>query len=166
MAVTAAPRSDRAPRDRRRPGAAEHDLRDPRYQAYSLLRVGFVVAPIAFGIDKFFNLMVDWPAYLAPWVVDLAPGSAADVMHAVGAIEILAGLLVALRPRVGAWVVAAWLGAIIVGLLTHSGFYDVALRDFGLMLGALALALLASVYDRRADPSPGGGSPRDRRPMP
>jgi uncharacterized membrane protein YphA (DoxX/SURF4 family) len=127
---------------------ARADWRDPRYQAYALMRLAFIVAPIAFGLDKFFNVMVDWPVYLAPWINDIAPGSGQDFMYFVGATEIAAGLLVALKPRYGAYVVAAWLAGIIVNLLTHSGYYDIALRDFGLMLGALTLARLAAVYDR------------------
>ena len=126
---------------------AQADWSDPRYQAFALLRVAFTVAPIAFGLDKFFNVLVDWPGYLAPWIDDIAPGSGAQFMYFVGATEILAGVIVALKPRYGAYVVAAWLGGIIVNLLTYSGFYDIALRDFGLMLGALTLARLASVYD-------------------
>jgi len=121
--------------------------RDPRYQAFALLRLAFTVAPIAFGLDKFFNVMVDWPIYLAPWINDIAPGSGQDFMYFVGATEILAGVIVALKPRYGAYVVAGWLGGIVINLLTHSGYYDIALRDFGLMLGALTLARLASVYD-------------------
>jgi uncharacterized membrane protein YphA (DoxX/SURF4 family) len=127
--------------------SATIELRDPRVQAFALLRSAFTVAPIAMGLDKFFNVLVDWPTYLAPWINDIVPGSGQDFMYVVGAIEILAGVLVALKPRYGAYVVAAWLGAIIVNLLTYSGFYDIALRDFGLMLGALALARLAAVYD-------------------
>jgi uncharacterized membrane protein YphA (DoxX/SURF4 family) len=123
------------------------DWRDPRYQAFSLLRLAFTVAPIAFGLDKFFNVLVDWPTYLAPWINDIAPGSGQDFMYVVGAIEILAGIIVALKPRYGAYVVAAWLAGIVVNLLTYSGFYDIALRDFGLMLAALTLARLASTYD-------------------
>jgi hypothetical protein len=121
--------------------------RDPRYQAFALLRLAFTVAPIAFGLDKFFNVMVDWPIYLAPWINDIAPGSGQDFMYFVGATEILAGVIVALKPRYGAYVVAAWLGGIVINLLTASGYYDIALRDFGLMLAALTLARLASVYD-------------------
>jgi uncharacterized membrane protein YphA (DoxX/SURF4 family) len=128
---------------------ARPDRHDPRYQAYSLLRVTFAVAPIAFGLDKFFDVMVDWPLYLAPWIDDIAPGSAQDFMYLVGGIEIVAGVLVALAPRYGAYIVAAWLAGIILNLLTHSGYYDVALRDFGLLVGALALGRLAAVYDRR-----------------
>jgi hypothetical protein len=111
------------------------------------MRLAFTVAPIAFGLDKFFNLMVDWPKYLAPWINDIAPGTGQQFMYFVGGIEIIAGLIVALKPRYGAYVVAGWLGGIVVNLLTHSGFYDIALRDFGLLLGALALARLASAYD-------------------
>src|SRR4051794_28145190 len=126
---------------------AHTNWRDARYQAFALMRLAFTAAPIAFGLDKFFNVMVDWPKYLAPWINDIAPGSGQDFMYVVGAIEIVAGVLVALKPRYGAYVVAAWLAGIIVNLLTYSGYYDVALRDFGLMLGALTLARLASVYD-------------------
>ena len=127
--------------------SAPSDWRDARFQAFALLRIAFTVAPIAFGLDKFFNVMVHWPNYLAPWINDIAPGSGQDFMYFVGVTEIVAGILVALKPRYGAYVVAAWLGGIIVNLLTYSGFYDIALRDFGLMLGALTLARLASVYD-------------------
>ena len=123
------------------------DWRDPRYQAFVLLRVGFTVLPIILGLDKFFNVFVDWPNYLAPWINDIAPGTAQEFMYFVGVTEIVAGVLVALKPRYAAYVVAAWLGGIIVNLLTYSGFYDIALRDFGLMLSALVLARLASVYD-------------------
>jgi hypothetical protein len=121
--------------------------RDARFQAYSLLRTAFAVAPILFGLDKFAGVLVDWPIYLAPWVNDLAPGSAQDFMYLVGGVEILAGLVVAVKPRYGAYLVAGWLGGIILDLLTHSGYYDVALRDFGLLIGALALGRLAAVYD-------------------
>ena len=128
--------------------AAPADIRtDVAYQAFWLLRIGFTVAPILFGADKFANLLVNWEKYLAPWIRDLSPFSATGTMHVVGVIEIIAGLTVALKPRYGAYLVAAWLGGIIVNLLTYSGYYDVALRDFGLMLGALTLARLASRYD-------------------
>jgi uncharacterized membrane protein YphA (DoxX/SURF4 family) len=120
---------------------------EPGYQAFMLLRLAFAVAPIAFGLDKFFNIMVDWPQYLAPWINDILPGGGSDAMHIVGVIEIVAGLAVALKPRYGAPLVAAWLAGIIINLLTLSGYYDVALRDFGLMLGALTLARLAWAYD-------------------
>ena len=120
---------------------------DPAFQAFLLLRIAFTVAPILFGIDKFANVMVDWTQYLAPWINDIIPGSASTAMHLVGIVEIVAGLIVALRPRYGAYIVAAWLAGIIINLLTLSGYYDVALRDFGLMLGALTLGRLAAVYD-------------------
>jgi len=126
---------------------ARADWGDPRYQAFALLRLAFTVAPIAFGLDKFFNIMVEWPTYLAPWINDIAPGSGQDFMYLVGAIEIVAGVAVAVKPRYGAYLVAAWLAGIVINLLTASGFYDIALRDFGLMLAALTLARLASVYD-------------------
>ena len=123
------------------------DWHDARYQAYVLMRLAFTIAPIAFGLDKFFNVMVDWPVYLAPWINDIAPGTGQDFMYFVGVIEIIAGISVALKPRYGAYVVAGWLGGIVINLLTHSGYYDIALRDFGLMLAAITLARLASVYD-------------------
>jgi uncharacterized membrane protein YphA (DoxX/SURF4 family) len=138
-AVTTPARSEAVPITQREAG----------YQAFLMLRVAFAVAPIAFGLDKFFNVLTDWPQYLAGWVDDLMPGSAQDFMYAVGGIELLAGVLVALRPRYGAPLVVAWLGGIIFNLLTGPGYYDVALRDFGLMLGALTLTRLAFAYDRR-----------------
>jgi hypothetical protein len=128
--------------------AAVAKERDAGYDAFMMLRLAFTVAPIAFGLDKFFNVMVDWPIYLAPWINDIVPGSGQDLMYVIGAVEIAAGILVAIKPRYGAPVVAAWLAGIIFNLLTASGFYDVALRDFGLMLGALTLARLAFTYDR------------------
>lgn len=118
---------------------------DPNYQAFFLLRTVFTVAPIVFGLDKFTNLLVDWDGYLAPWINDLVPGTGAQSMYAVGVVEIVAGLVVAIVPRFGGWLVAAWLGGIIVNLLTLSGYYDVALRDFGLLVAAVALARLARV---------------------
>jgi hypothetical protein len=129
-----------------------HRLGPPERQAYLLLRTAFVVAPILFGLDKFFNVMVDWPDYLAGWVNDIAPGSAQGLMYLVGVVEILAGLLVAVAPRIGAYVVAAWLAGIVINLLTLDPMthYDVALRDVGLLLAALALARLAATDARRA----------------
>jgi hypothetical protein len=119
---------------------------DPAYQAYLTLRIGFVVAPILFGLDKFTNLLADWTTYLAPSVDRLVPGSAATAMLAVGVVEIVAGLVVAVRPKIGGYLVAAWLAAIIGNLLLLGDHYDVALRDFGLLLGALALARLATAF--------------------
>jgi hypothetical protein len=119
---------------------------DPAYQAFFLLRTVFTVAPIVFGLDKFANVLTDWPAYLAPWIDDLVPGTAQQAMYAVGVVEVLAGVAVAVAPRFGAWLVAAWLAGIIVNLLTIPGYYDIALRDFGLLVAAVALARLAARY--------------------
>jgi hypothetical protein len=118
---------------------------DGALDAYRLLRTVFTVAPILFGIDKFAEVLTDhWEKYLAPRVNDLVPGDAHDAMLMIGVIEILAGLLVAFAPKWGAVVVALWLAGIIVNLLILGDFYDVALRDFGLLVGALALARLAA----------------------
>jgi uncharacterized membrane protein YphA (DoxX/SURF4 family) len=117
---------------------------DPATQAFVLLRTVFTVAPILFGLDKFLNLLVDWPVYLAPWVDSIVPGTPQTAMYIVGVIEIVAGVLVALQPKWGGLVVAAWLLGIIVNLVTGPGYYDIALRDFGLLVGALALSRLAS----------------------
>jgi hypothetical protein len=113
-------------------------------QAFLLLRTVFTVAPILFGLDKFAGVLTDWDQYLAPWINDLVPGTAHQAMLAVGAIEVVAGILVAVAPRWGALVVAAWLLGIIVNLVSMGEFYDVALRDFGLLVGALALNRLAT----------------------
>ena len=122
---------------------------DPGAQAFLLLRIAFTVAPIVMGLDKFANVLTDdWTRYLAPAFNDIIPGSAADAMHIVGVIEIVAGLVVATMPRFGALLVAGWLGGIIVNLLIVGGFGDIAFRDFGLLLGALTLARLAWAYDR------------------
>ncbi|HEX6325833.1 MAG TPA: hypothetical protein VFZ72_04625 [Jiangellaceae bacterium] len=117
---------------------------DGAHQAFLLLRTIFTVAPILFGLDKFFNVLVEWEQYLAPWIDDIVPGDAGQAMLAVGVIEIVAGVLVALRPAIGGYVVAAWLLGIIVNLVTMGEYYDIALRDFGLLVAALALARLAS----------------------
>lgn len=121
-------------------------LREPSYQAFVLLRTVFTVAPILFGLDKFTNILVDWQIYLASWIDDIVPGTAQQAMYAVGVIEIVAGIAVAVMPRFGAWLVAAWLAGIIVNLLTLPGYYDIALRDFGLLIAAVALARLAVTY--------------------
>ena len=117
-------------------------------RAYLLLRTVFTVAPIVFGLDKFAGFLTDWEKYLAPWVNDLAPGTAHQAMLAVGVIEVIAGLAVALAPRYGSLLVAAWLAGIIVNLISMGAYYDVALRDFGLLVGALALAALAPAPGR------------------
>jgi hypothetical protein len=123
-------------------------------QAFLLLRTVFTVAPILFGLDKFFGLLTDWEQYLAPQIDALVPGTAHQAMLAVGVVEILAGLLVAVMPRIGGYVVALWLAGIIVNLLLVGDFYDVALRDFGLLVGALALARLAPPVSLPGHPAP------------
>ena len=119
---------------------------DPAYQAFWLLRIGFTLAPILFGLDKFANLLTNWERYLAPQFNDLLPGTAHQGMLAIGAIEIVAGLAVLFTPRFGAYLVAAWLAGIILNLLLIRGYYDIALRDFALMLSALTLARLAAAF--------------------
>lgn len=136
---TVAPPVERAETLRRR------DL--PEYQAYRILHIGFAVLPILAGLDKFFHVFANWTGYLSPRVADILPFSAHKFMGSVGIVEVFAGILVAIRPRIGGYVVTAWLGAIIVNLLLVPGFYDVALRDFGLALGALALARLAARFE-------------------
>ena len=144
MATIPAPRADTTT------GTLAARLRgNPAYQAFWLLRIGFTVAPILFGLDKFTHLLVNWDRYLAPRIDDLVPGTAHQAMYVVGAIEILAGLLVAFWPRLGGYVVAAWLAGIIVNLLLIPGYYDIALRDFGLLLAALTLARLATAFPSR-----------------
>lgn len=132
-------------------------LKDPLYEAFFLLRTLFTVAPILFGLDKFFNLLPHvpgaemtshWHRYLADWL-NFMPGDGDQTMYVVGVVEITAGVLVAVAPRIGAWVVAAWLAGIIVDLLTLSGYYDVALRDFGLLVSAVVLARLAQAEHTR-----------------
>lgn len=123
---------------------------DPSERSYILLKTVFTVAPILFGLDKFFNILTEWPGYLAPWINDIFPGDASFAMYVVGVVEIIAGILVAVMPRWGGYVVALWLAGIIVNLLTYSGYYDVALRDFGLFVAALALAQLAEGQVRRS----------------
>jgi hypothetical protein len=118
----------------------------PAYQAYLTLRAGFVVAPILFGLDKSTNLLTDWTTYLAPAIDRLVPGSPHSAMLAVGVVEVIAGLVVAVRPRVGGYLVTAWLAGVIGNLLLLGSHYDVALRDLGLLLGALALARLATAF--------------------
>ena len=141
-------------------------VRSAAFQAFLLLRVGFTVAPILFGLDKFFNWTVHWPDYLAPWINHIVPGSGQDFMYFVGAVEIAAGLLVAVAPRLGAPVVSAWLAGIVINLLTVNPpqYYDIALRDFGLMLGALTLTRLAWAFPRTVRESENKVVPVRRRP--
>ncbi len=124
-------------------------------QAFLLLRTVFTVAPILFGLDKFTNLLTDWTMYLAPVVTQVVPLPAQTIMYIVGVVEIVAGVAVALRPRFGSVLVAAWLLGIIINLIVLGGFYDVALRDFGLLVGALALNRLSP---RKAVPAATPGS--------
>jgi hypothetical protein len=127
---------------------AETRVSTPGYDAYRILHLGFTVAPVVAGLDKFFNLLVDWTQYLPPFVNDLTGGRGHELMLAVGVIEVVAGLGVWFKPKVFAYVVAAWLLLIVVNLLLIPGYFDVALRDFGLSLGALALARLSREFDR------------------
>ena len=132
--------------------------RDPAAQAFLVLRIAFTVAPILFGLDKFANVLTDdWTRYLATEFNNIIPGSASDAMHIVGVVEIVAGLVVAITPRFGGYLVALWLAGIILNLLLVGGYGDIALRDFGLMLGALTLTRLATAY------SGGAHSPVDLR---
>jgi hypothetical protein len=126
--------------------SARAELADPAFQAFALLRIGFTAAPILFGLDKFFEVLADWSTYLWSGVASVLPGGADAVMLAVGVVEILAGVLVAVRPRLGGYVVAVWLAGIIVNLLLVGDYYDIALRDFGLLLAALSLARLAAAF--------------------
>lgn len=128
---------------------------DPAHQAFRILHVGFVVAPTLAGLDKFAHLLTNWDQYLAPSIARLSPIGGHDLMLVVGVVEVVAGLLVAVRPKIGGYVVAAWLVGLIVNLLLAGGYYDIALRDLGLSLGALALARLATAFDRA-----GHGLPR------
>lgn len=123
---------------------------EPSRQAFLMLWALFSVAPILFGLDKFTQWMTNWDGYLAPWINGLVPGTAHQAMMAVGVIEIVAGLVVALVPRLGGYVVAAWLAGIIVNLVSQNEYWDIALRDLGLLVAALALARLATVHHQRA----------------
>jgi hypothetical protein len=142
-------------------------VRRAAYQAFWLLRIGFTVAPILFGLDKFFNWTVHWPTYLEGWISNLAPGSAQEFMYFVGAVEIVAGLAVAITPRIGGPLVVAWLGGIVVNLLTVNPpqYYDIALRDFGLMLAALTLARLAWAIPHTAAVALAGARQRPEEPL-
>ena len=139
-AIDTAPAKDRATR-------TSSPAAPPVRQAYQVLLVGFAALPVVAGADKFFHLLVNWDQYLAPWVAGLLPVSGHTFMLVVGVVEIAAGVLVAVRPRIGAYVVVLWLWGIIVNLMLVPGFYDVALRDFGLSLGALALARLSQEFE-------------------
>ena len=118
----------------------------PSYQAYQILHVAFVIAPVLAGLDKFFHILVNWDMYLAPVIARLSPIGGHDLMLVIGVVEIIAGILVAVKPRIGAYVVCAWLLGIVINLLIFPGFFDIALRDFGLALGALALGRLSQEF--------------------
>ena len=119
---------------------------NPSYQAYQILHFGFTVAPIIAGVDKFLHLLVNWDQYLPPMVNNMLGGHGHEFMYAVGVIEIIAGIGVFLKPKIFAYVASAWLVLIIVNLLLIPGYFDIALRDLGLALGALALARLSHEY--------------------
>ena len=124
------------------------DVSGAAHQAFWLLRITFTIAPILFGIDKFFNWSVQWPDYLAGWINNIVPGTAQQMMYGVGAVEILAGILVALKPRYASYVVGAWLLGIVINLFSSGkGFYDIGARDLVLMAAAFALARLAAKWD-------------------
>jgi hypothetical protein len=123
---------------------------NPTYQAYRILHGGFIALPIVAGLDKFFHILVNWDMYLAPVISRISPIPGHTLMMVIGIVEIIAGILVAVKPRIGAFVVAAWLWGIIVDLLLVSSYYDVALRDFGLSLGALALGRLSTEFDKKS----------------
>ena len=129
--------------------AADNVATSSGHQAFRILQVGFTLAPILAGLDKFFHLLVDWDQYLPGVVANLSPISPHTLMLVVGVIEIVAGFGVALKPRIFAYVVAAWLAVIIINLLLIPGYFDVALRDFGLLLGALALGQLSQQFAQR-----------------
>ena len=118
----------------------------PTYQAYQLLHVAFTVAPLVAGLDKFFHYLVNWDQYLSPIAMRLTGVTAHTFMMGVGAIEIVAGLIVLFMPRIGGWIVGLWLCGIVLNLLSIGAFYDIALRDFGLALGAFALARMSEDY--------------------
>ena len=139
---------EREPRERLTPLVERSKLHDPSYQAFVLLRIAFAALPLAMAIDKFFNSMVDWPQYLAGWVDDIIPGSAQQMMYGVGVVEIVAGVLVALKPRYASYVVGAWLLGIVVNLFSAgNGYYDIGARDLALMAAAFTLACLARKWD-------------------
>jgi hypothetical protein len=145
MAHTMGAHSESAfPEDRR--AVLTTEAAAPAHQAYKILYVGFILLPIVAGLDKFAGILADWDHYLAPVIASALPITAHQFMLLVGIIEIIAGLLVAVKPRIGGYVVALWLMGIIVNLFLHQAHYDVALRDFGLLLGALALARLSKQF--------------------
>ena len=132
--------------------ARKDALKTPSRQAFEVLHWGFTAAPVLFGLDKFLHVMTNWDGYLSPAFAKISPFGVHATMLWVGVIEMVAGLLVAIKPKIGGWVVAAWLFGIIVNLALLGNAWDIALRDFGLMLGAIALARLAEAHERREIP--------------
>ena len=133
----------------------EHELHrevavtdSPAFQAYEILLFAFTVAPIIAGADKFFGILTNWTQYLAPVLPNTLGIDPATFMMIVGAVEIIAGIIVFLKPSIGGLIVSLWLLGIIVNLLLLNNFYDIVLRDLGLLLGALALARLGSHFGR------------------
>jgi hypothetical protein len=139
---------DNPPRISRTKSQNSTDVYGSAYQAYQILHVAFVIAPVVAGLDKFFNLLVNWEQYLPSFVNRIVGGHDHELMLVAGVIEIIAGLGVLFKPKLFAYVVSAWLLMIVVNLLMIPGYYDIALRDFGLALGALALARLSHEFDR------------------
>ncbi len=121
----------------------------PAYQAYQILHIAFVIAPIVAGLDKFFHLLTNWDMYLAPAIAHLSPIGGHRLMPLVGIVEIVAGIVVAIRPQIGAYIVSAWLLLIVIDLLVLPGYFDIALRDLGLLLGALALGRLSREFSKQ-----------------
>lgn len=131
----------------------EGNIKSPAFQAYQILHWGFFIAPLLAGIDKFFNRMTDWSMYLWSPLGKIF-GTPGNFMRIVGAIEIIAGFIVLFKPKIGAPIVAAWLAGIIVNLLLVWSYFDIALRDFGLFLAAIALFRLAMVFDYKHADTP------------
>ena len=139
---------DQIPIGRTTVGTSAADTSRPSYEAYQILRLAFTVAPVLMGADKFLGWLVNWDQYLPAFVNNILGGHGHEFMYVVGVIEIVAGIGVLLKPKIFAYIVAAWLGLIIVNLLMIPGYFDVALRDFGLLLAALALGRLSQEYTR------------------
>lgn len=142
--------SNAAIRVARESAKTKADIKSPAYQAFQILRIAFTVAPILMGLDKFFHVLVNWDKYLPGFVNNMLGGRGHEFMYVVGVIEIVAGIGVFLRPKIFSYVVAAWLGLIIINLLMIPGYFDVAVRDFGLLLAALALGRLSQEYSSPA----------------
>mgnify|MGYP001597521359 FL=1 len=133
-----------------RPGVRSVEItrrNDATYQGYQILHWAFVIVPVIAGLDKFAHLLTNWDTYLAPRIAHLLGGYAHGFMLVAGGVEVVAGLIVAIKPKIGADIVAAWLVGIMINLLLGPNNGDIVLRDFGLFLGAVALGRLAATYD-------------------